>query len=283
MLQRYGLGFFLFASIAACSASGSQEGAGQQDAAPAGDDDSGSAPSQYDSSPPATVGDDQPDTGAPAGDGGNDGGGTPDAGGPTSCTSLSDCSALSGKPGVSGVACTNKTCVITCDANDYDVDGDPSNGCEVPDPTNDHTVGTAVDLGSAGCNDGSSAQNILGIMASDHATHNPQAANFDTTTGAAPDYFQIKGTGGLCTDDANFELQMESPVQHKDCYELHLLTDKNNGGQTCTTDLTGHCSITNGASSYSDGSELQIWVVKAATCTADKFPDDAPFNITGHL
>jgi hypothetical protein len=284
MLQRLGLGVFFFASIAACSASGSQDGAGDVDAAPAvGDDDSGpGAPQQYDSSPPATVGDDQPDSGGtPSTDAGDDGGTNP--GGPTSCSSLNDCSSLSSKPGVAGVACTNKACVITCDATDYDVDGDPTNGCEVPDPTDDHAQDHAVDLGSAGCNDGSSAQNVLGIMASDHAAHNPQPTGFDATVGATPDYFKIKGTGGLCTDDANFELQMNPPTKQKGCYELHLLTDKNNGGQTCTTDLTGHCSITNGTASYSDGSELYIWVVKTATCTADKFPDDAPYNITGHL
>jgi hypothetical protein len=278
MLQRLGVGCLVLASFIGCSASGSQDSAGLLDAAPSSDDASDDATQTvYDSGPPAQVGDDQPDSGHPDSGGG-------DAGPPPgTCNSLSDCSAIGSKPGVAGVACTNKACVLTCDATDYDVDGDPTNGCEVPDPTDDHVQASAVDLGSAGCNDGSSAQNLFGTLASDHAAHNPEPAGFDSVTGSAPDYFKIKGTGGLCTDDANFELQMQLPAKQMGCYELHLLTDKNNGGQSCQTDLSGHCSITNGTASYSDNSELFLWVVKLPTCTADKFPDDGAYNITGHL
>src|SRR4051794_7875632 len=111
MLERFGVGFLVLASLAACSASGSQDGAERSDAAPAGDTDSGGGVQPpFDPGPPGTGGDDQPDRGSPP-DGGGDAG--PPAG---TCNSLSDCSSLSSKPGVAGVACTNKACVITCDA-----------------------------------------------------------------------------------------------------------------------------------------------------------------------
>jgi len=289
MLQRLGAGAFVALLLpcmapcfAACSASGSTDAAGPSDGSFFGGDDAeaGSVQTEYDSGPPATVGDDQADSGSHPDSGGGDAGPPPGT-----CNSLSDCSSLGSKPGVAGVACTNKACVITCDATDYDVDGDPTNGCEVPDPTDDHDNATAIDQGGPfGCNDGATAQNILGILASDHAQHNPNPNGWDAVTGSAPDYFKIRTDAPVvgCDNDANFAVQFDVSTKQKGCYELHLDTDKK-GEQMCTTDLTGHCSITNGSGSFSNQSTIYVWVVKTAACTADKFPDDAPYAITGHL
>jgi hypothetical protein len=294
----------VFASLAlGCAAHGSLDGAGAPDGGDlgTGDDAAATGPTQLDSGPPATVGDDQPDTGTTTTthDGGGGDAGTDGPSGPTSCSSVGDCP-FGSAHGVAGVACTNHTCVITCATESYDVNGDPHDGCEVDDvcassqgnqvcasgadPQDDHTQPLAANAGSYPCTDSSSAQNMQGVVPSDaRGPHQPPTDGFDPTTGAAPDYFSILGTGGaLCQDDANLELQMNAPAKQQGCYELHLLTDKN-GGQMCTTDLTGHCSITNGSGSYSDNSTLWVWVQKTASCTAAQFPDDAPYTITGHL
>ncbi|MGZ6087441.1 MAG: hypothetical protein ACXWUE_28455 [Polyangiales bacterium] len=227
----------------------------------------------------------------------------PEGGGDGGCGGPSDCDSLSSKPGVSGVDCVSGACVIICDANHYDVNADLADGCEVADtcgaqhgsttidpacgpsagfPIENHTQASAAAVGSFPCSDGSSQQKITGVIPSDNRTHSPTAEDFDTVTGSARDYYKIEATGGACTDDANLDLQMNSPVAQPGCYELHLLTDKN-GGQSCQTDMTGHCSITNGSGSYGDGSTIYVWVQKNATCSADKTADNAPYTITGHL
>jgi hypothetical protein len=311
MRDRFALVAFAFASstIMGCAhgTSDTGDGAGDSVDASSAGDDSGSQ-TTYDASPiTADAGSDTGPAADDAGttsDGGSDGGSSPGTGGDGGCTGSADCSALSGKPGVSGVACSNGACVITCDANHYDVNGDPSDGCEVADacavqtgsttinpacgpsssdPIDDHTQANAAFVGSFPCDDGSSQQHIAAIIPSDDRPHNPMADNFDVVTGSAPDYFKISATGGtFCQDDANLDIQMSAPVAHKGCYQLHLLTDKN-GGQSCTTDSNGHCSITNGSGSYSDGSTIYVWVLKSPSCTAAQFPDDAPYVITGHL
>ena len=201
----------------------------------------------FDSGPPAVIGGgtDAGDDGATGS--GDDGGTTgactgtaqPDGG----CSTLADCP-YACKTNVSGVACTGGACVITCNGENYDVNGVLSDGCEVAGqcvasqstpkcPVDDHTQALAANAGSYPCDDGSSAQNMTGTVPSDYRTHVPAIDAFDMTTGAAPDYFSILGTGGtFCEDDANLTLTMTGTTQPA-CYVLTMLTD-NNGGQTCT-------------------------------------------------
>jgi len=253
-------------------------------------------PGVFDSGPPAVVG-----GGTDAGDDGPTGSGD-DSGTSGSCTGTAQpdggCSTLADCPyacktNVSGVACTAGACVITCNGENYDVNGVLSDGCEVAGqcvasqstpkcPVDDHTQALAANAGSYPCDDGPSAQNMTGTVPSDYRTHLPAIDAFDMTTGAAPDYFSIVGTGGtLCEDDANLTLTMSGTTTQPDCYVLNLLTD-NNGGQSCTTS-GGSCSISNGSGSYSDGSTLYVWVSKAPSCAAATTPDDGQFTITGHL
>jgi hypothetical protein len=279
------------AAVVACAAHGSDD-VGTVDAnTGTGDDDSGgSVPTEYDSGPPATIGGGH--DGGADGAGGGDSGSHSDSGPGGSCNVASDCPGA-GKPNAA-VACNNHVCVLSCNGENYDVNADPNDGCEIADdcasvngtpkcPVDNHTNALATDDGSYPCDDGSSAQNMTGYIPSDARDHEPAIDGFDTTTGAAPDYFKITGSGGVCQNDANVTLQMDSPTKQSGCYELHLLTDKNNGGQSCTTDLTGSCSITNGSGSYGDGSTLYVWVKKTSACPAAQFPDHAHFHISGHL
>jgi hypothetical protein len=245
-------------------------------------DDGGSSPGHaeggggFDSGPPASVGGD-----------GDSGSGGSDAG----CTSLAQCPYQSAT-NVAGVACTAGACVITCNGETYDVNGVLSDGCEIAGacvksqgtalcPVDDHTQAKGANVGSFPCDDTSSAQTLTGAVPSDDRVHTPAIDGFDTTSGAAPDYFTISATGGaLCQDDANFALTMNGSNQ-PDCYILTLLTDKN-GGQTCTT-VSGTCSITNSSGSYSDNSTIYVSVAKNDSCPAATTPDVGTFTITGHL
>ena len=240
-------------------------------------------PNPFDSGPPATIGQND---GGPSGSDAS----TPSGG----CASLADCP-YGTATNVEAVACVDGGCVITCNGENYDVNGTLADGCEVAGicpssqgtqlcPIDHHTSQNAASIGSFGCADGSSGQNVTGTIPSDARDHVPPIDGFDSTTGSAPDYFTIRGTGGIgCFDDANFDLQMNAPTAQLPCYVLHLLTDNNPSGQTCQTDGTGHCSISNGSGSYTDNSDIVVWITKAPSCTAAGFADDGTFAITGHL
>ena len=299
VLQRFVSWFFVIGALAGCATGA----AGGDDQTPpdgsGGGDDTGpttvTGPSFLDSGPPAQVGN-TPDSGAgkPSGDGGDEGGQTT----PTGCTTEADCNAFATATGVSGVSCASGACAITCNGDNYDVNGVVSDGCEVADicpsnngtqfcPIDDHTTSTATSLGSYDADDSDSTQDITGLVPSDARVHSPQPAGFDVTSGGAPDYFTILGTGScgselICENDANFTIQMSAPTAQTACYVMHLITDKS-GDRSCPTGTDGSCSITNQSGSYSDGSTITIYVEKADTCTAAGFPDDAKYEITGHL
>jgi hypothetical protein len=305
-----GARFFCFVSASlglgaiACAASGSEDVAGNlaldgaagvadgsaEDAGAEGDSGKSTGPVVVDSGPPAMVGGE-----VDAGDGG---GTSPGAG----CASLSDCPYESAT-NVAGVAClSDGGCAITCNGENYDVDGVLSNGCEVPQacptanstmlcPVDDHTQANAADAGSFSCDDSASGQTFVGNVPSDDRAHLPMVDGFVALTGSAPQFFHMYGSGGtFCEDDANFSLAMQSPTKQMSCYTLTLVTDKQT--QTCNTDSSGTCSISNGSGSYTDGSDIYVSVSKldyteadggTVSCAAAESMDDGAFQVTGHL
>lgn len=289
------LGLAVGLGLAACAASGSLDGydgveaEGGSTFTDASVDGASGPTGPTGPTGPGTI-----DAGPPATIGGNDGGPS----GSDSSTPASRCASLAECPygtatNVEAVACVDGGCVITCNGENYDVNGSLADGCEVAAicpssqgaqicPIDDHISQKAASIGSFSCVDGSSQQNITGTIPSDAREHVPAIDGFDPVTGSAPNYFTIHGTGGACFDDANLALTMNAPTAQLSCYVLHLLTDKN-GGQACQTDNTGHCQISNGTGSYSDNSDLSVWITKAPSCTAAGFPDDGTFAITGHL
>jgi hypothetical protein len=272
--------FALGGAAIACAASGGtdepEDAASEATTAPPG------PPTQYDSGPPASPygNDAAPDAALGDADTGEGGEGGPPVN--TACNAPGDCP---GNGEHDTVKCDSHKCDLSCQGEFYDVNGLPSDGCEVPDvPIDKHTQTKAIDQGSFSCNDGSSTQNIDGRVPSDVRVHeNPTFDGFNTTVGAAPDWFKIGASGGVCTDDANFDLQMNN-VKQKNCYRLTLITNKQT--QACGTDSNGHCSIGNGAGSYSDGSTIYLTVEKlldpANGCPAG-VSDNAEYHISGHL
>ncbi len=293
--------------LAGCAASGSQDvagglvddaspggradsdgGAGARDAGGgAGSDGGAGGPGVFDSGPPAVIG--GQDAG---GDGGAPGG---------SCTTLAGCP-YENAPNVAGVSClADGGCAIACKGESYDVNGALADGCEVDAscpvanqatlcPVDDHAQASAAFVGSFSCTDSASAQALSGTIPSDARQHLPPVDGFVALTGAAPAFFRITGTGGLCDDDANFALAMVAPTKQMACYMLTLITDKQT--QTCNTSSQGQCSISNGSGSYTDNSDIYVEVSKldyvdgdggVVACAAGETMDDGAFQVTGHL
>src|SRR5207253_1137173 len=106
--------------------------------------------------------------------------------------------------GTDDAYCSNSQCGITCRGENYDVDNNAANGCEIADGGGPgHSIATATYLGSKQCTDSTSATTAGGIVPSDSRVHNPPVESFNGTVGAAPDYFSVVGNGScsgfLCT------------------------------------------------------------------------------------
>jgi hypothetical protein len=261
---------------------------GSSSGSPSGSSSSGSGPT-FEDSGAAVVGGGE-DSGSP--DSGDAGGGATSA----QCTTLAQCPYASAT-NVSGVACSDAgLCEITCNGDNYDVNGILSDGCEFanPCPINapnggtptpicpvEHQQSSATYLGSFSCDDGSSAQNVTAAVPSDDRAHSPAVIAFDGTAGAAPVQLQIYGSGGLtCEDDLNLYLQMKTGTRLA-CYSLVAVTS--DGTYTCAqTDPTGLCQILNGSGSYGDDTTIYVTIAKIDSCPATE-TDTGAFTLTGHL
>ena len=178
--------------------------------------------------------------------------------------------------------CVNpQQCGMTCKGENYDVDNNPSNCCEVEDwPTGNHlqTAQSATYIGSFPCDDGASDQNITGRIPSDQRVHaNPAMSGFNTETGAAPDYVRLLASGGFCINDINLSLQIVGSTIPS-CYRLSAITS--NGTYDCQTSSGGTCSFAPGARSYGDGTDIYIKVEKTCGFASR---DNPTYTVTGHL
>src|SRR5262249_54984217 len=76
-------------------------------------------------------------------------------------------------------ACVSSACAFSCVGENYDVDNNPSNGCEwIDSPTGNHTNASATSLGSHDCTD--STVSFNGTMLSDSRSHSPAINGFDS-------------------------------------------------------------------------------------------------------
>jgi hypothetical protein len=182
------------------------------------------------------------------------------------------------------VTCTPpSTCTFSCLGENYDIDLDPTTGCEqVDSPLNNHLQGAATDFHPGGlpCDDSSSAINLSGQMLSDLQIHeNPSVAGFDPASGSAPDWFTVVGNGGtFCQDDVTLYLQVANS-SYPTCYAL-TFSDTSGDRYTCATDANGYCAISQSSGSYHDGDTL--WWEVSKTCSTDS-TESVSYTITGHL
>lgn len=227
-------------------------------------------------------------------DGGDDGEGGDDEGGSScgSTTTAENCGACGNRcPGLDASAgnagCGSDggtpSCTFSCSGENYDVNGDAGDGCEVKDnPFGNHSTVGATSLGSFSCTDSSlDGTTIAGKILSDRRVHEiPAVPNFLPAAGAAPDYFSIDATGGLlCQDNIAMTLSL-SGTTHGECYTLTAECDK--GTYTCTP-TTGQtsCNFSQGSGSYSDDSTIYLSVTK--TCPSSSVHENVSYSISGHL
>jgi hypothetical protein len=222
-----------------------------------------------------------------------------DAPTPAGCTELPAPAALAtpGNCGACGNACptvasgtadaacidpTNSTCGISCRDDNYDINGDPADGCEVPDPDpGNHDQTSATAFPSTTCSDSTSQNTFGGVILSDTRVHtNPTVNGFVARAGAAPHWFSVYDSGGLtCTDDYAMTF-MTSGGPAVPCYVATIITDKTSN--TVTVTGAGSATVSGGAGSYTDNSTVYFKVEK--TCSTTSIGDaDVTYSVNYHL
>lgn len=174
------------------------------------------------------------------------------------------------------VTCNNgNTCTFSCRGDNYDVDGDPANGCEAQYTFGNHTQGTATPLDDMDCDDPNRVTPSRTIY-SDARTHeSPAISAFNLASGAAPQWWVINATGGTCNTDLDVTLNVTGGTGN--CYKLSVKTDR----ATYTAQTSnGVAHITQGNGAYSDDTPVYFGVEKTChTATGEA----ASYTITYHL
>jgi hypothetical protein len=174
---------------------------------------------------------------------------------------------------------TGSTCTFSCQGENYDVDGQEANGCEVADsPQGNHAQGTAVNEGDE--SDCDSPFSFGGHLVSDTRVHEtPAIAGFDTASGSAPDWYVLFGVGNtFCENDIVLTLTVtgsSSPA----CYHFNVITDKYT--YSCQTDATGTCGFNDASGGqFSDNTNIYVEVSKTCGTTVT---ENVAYAVSGHL
>lgn len=196
---------------------------------------------------------------------------------PTHCGSCGNACPGAGSA-TANVLCNDGGCTFSCRGQNYDVDSNRGNGCEVADsPTGNHVSSGATSLGSVPCNDGSTISG-MGIIPSDTRVHeNPTFTGFVSMQGAAPDYLSVATSGGtFCVNDLGLTLTV-TQAANLACFRLTVTTDE--GTWSCQTSAAGTCNITQGSGSYSGGTTTMLLVER--TCSAAGA--SGRYTVSGHF
>lgn len=165
------------------------------------------------------------------------------------------------------VSCQNSTCTFTCRGQNYDVDNNPSNGCERADTQTNHTQATAQFLGSRTCDDSDTGA-FSGTLFSDSRMHtNPTAPGFDFDfpfgSGSAPLWYRVFAEGGLfCQNDPFVTVSM--PGAPNNCYRVSV---KTNSRTTSVAVINGSAVVDMDSGSYPDDTDVFFTVEKTCPST----------------
>jgi hypothetical protein len=187
--------------------------------------------------------------------------------------------ACAGQTNTSDAQCTNGKCDMTCRGDDYDVDGSAANGCEIADEVPPgHTQQTAASLGNTTCNDTTSMNTFSAHVPSDARVHtNPTVTVFSGVVGAAPDWWSVFSSGGLCVD--NYAVTFTtSGGGNTQCYRCTIQT--NIMSQSVTVSGSGSGTMSSGSGSYSDNSTIYFKIEK--TCSLP-VQENVKYTVSYHL
>ena len=183
--------------------------------------------------------------------------------------------------GTAGLDGDQSALTMTCRGQNYDVDGNPNNGCEQLENGQNTTSGTADNLGSVSCFDGNGhTVHTTGMLLSDDRVHaDPAVAGFDGSVGSAPEWYAISASGGtFCEDDLALTLTVSGSAAPT-CYQFTAITDT--GTYTAQVASGGTATITDGSGAYTDGSTIDLEVRR--TCSAASPGDAIGYTVDGHL
>lgn len=176
-----------------------------------------------------------------------------------------------------------KKCGMTCRGENYDVDNNPSNGCERNHPTppgHTQTIAAAAYRGSKSCSDGASTDSFSATLLSDTRVHtNPPVDSFSATVGSAPDFWRVYADGGLCVNDLDVTITTVGGSSANKCYRLTVIT--NNGPRSVDVSGSGSANISSGSGSYSDDTDIYFKIEKI--CAAGTPQEAVTYTIRYHL
>jgi hypothetical protein len=181
------------------------------------------------------------------------------------------------------VTCSGGECFMSCQGEHYDVNGDPSDGCEAADsPVGNHTQATATVYDPVFCSNGTNTT-ITGRMVSDKQTHaSPAIAGFDLATGSAPDWHYVPAPGGFsCVNDLKATLTIMGSSMPGNCYRLTAITDRIGVSASALTNASGVADVSIGAPAYSDNGWVAFEVSKF--CSALSLVESVDYTIVFHL
>jgi hypothetical protein len=178
----------------------------------------------------------------------------------------------------------NETCTFSCEGENYDVNNDPSDGCEVADsPQGNHTSSTPASAGPfSDCDGGVSVPLFSGTLPSDRRVHeNPAVVGFDTVSGSAPDWVSITPTTStFCQNDIVATLNVMGSA-FPTCYKLTIISNSEGLTYSCQTMASGSCSINqaNGGQ-FADGASVLFEISKTCSSTQD---ESVAYEVDGHF
>ncbi|MDQ2652448.1 MAG: hypothetical protein M3Z20_05310 [Chloroflexota bacterium] len=179
------------------------------------------------------------------------------------------------------VTCASGTCTLSCQGDTYDVDGDPSNGCEAQYTGGAHTQETAFTLPPLSCAEINASTTPVHTIFSDGRAHaSPPVDGFNPATGAAPQWWWVHAYGSLpdplppCSNNLDVSLAVTGSTGN--CYQLTVQTSKG----TWTEQTRNGVAHIDESNAYNDNTPVYFIVEK--TC-GTSVTEAASYTITYHL
>ena len=170
---------------------------------------------------------------------------------------------------------------MTCRGENYDVNGQLDDGCEIVQYKAGHgTEATAIDLGSKSCSDSASQTHISGSIQHDGRTHTGEIPGFDPVAGSAGTVYKLRATGGACVNDLQLGFETFFGADDGgDCYMVSVRTNRN--FDRAWTDGKGTTGIVRGSGYYSDNTDIYVEV--RWTCGKQQKPESTNYSLDFHL
>lgn len=121
--------------------------------------------------------------------------------------------------------CANGTCALTCVGENYDVNGNPTDGCEQSSTFTAHSQETAASLGSRSCLD-TDRGSFSGTIISDDRDHDPAVPGYNPDTGAAPHWWKVFANDSQFFCLNTVELSLTMTGGSNGCYRVTAITDR---------------------------------------------------------